>query len=54
MEIFFLKKVHSKIWAAKFFPSPQSRRQVSANEYIYILHCICGWETHRWWRRFAI
>jgi len=29
---FFPKKGHSKIWAANFFPSPQSRRQVSAND----------------------
>ena len=30
MEILFLKS-HSKIWAAKLFSVPQTRRQVSAN-----------------------
>jgi len=30
MEIFSLKNVIHKSWSAKFFPSPQTRRQVSA------------------------
>src|SRR6218665_2575471 len=39
----FPLKSHWKIWAAKFFPSPQARRQVSANA--RMLHADCSGES---------